>query len=73
MGSWGVRGAKPPCFRPQRPRGVREACPPGLGHGIQRGVWGAYKGGPGAEPPGLQVHGCPTGVRGLAPGFGRLD
>ena len=23
----------------------------------------------GAEPPGLQVHGCPTGVRGLAPGL----
>ena len=22
-----------------------------------------------AEPPGLQVHGCPTGVRGLAPGL----
>ena len=23
----------------------------------------------GAEPPVLQVHGCPTGVRGLAPGL----
>ena len=23
----------------------------------------------GAEPPGLQVHGSPTGVRGLAPGL----
>ena len=43
--------------------GVREAKPPGLGHGVQ--------GGPGAplEPPGLQVHGVPTGVRGLAPGL----
>ena len=23
----------------------------------------------GAEPPALQVHGCPTGVQGLAPGL----
>ena len=29
----------------------------------------AYKGGPGAEPPVLQVHGAPTGVQGLAPGL----
>ena len=27
------------------------------------------RGGPGAEPPGLQVHGAPTGFRGLAPGL----
>ena len=27
------------------------------------------RGGPGAEPPGLQVHGAPTRVRGLAPGL----
>ena len=25
--------------------------------------------GPGGGAPGLQVHGCPTGVRGLAPGL----
>ena len=42
--------------------GVRGAMPPGLGHGIQGGSGGLC-------PPGLQVHGCPTGVRGLAPGL----
>ena len=30
---------------------------------------GGELGGPGAEPPGLQVQGAPTGVRGLAPGL----
>ena len=34
---------------------------PGLGHGVQ--------GGSGGRSPGLQVHGAPTGVRGLAPGL----
>ena len=33
------------------------AKPPGLGHGVQGGSGG------------LQVHGAPTGVRGLAPGL----
>ena len=37
---WGVRGAKPPRFRPQRTRGVRGACPHGLGHGVQGGSGG---------------------------------
>ena len=41
--------------------GVQGAKPPGLGHGVQ--------GGSGDGAPGLQVHGSPTGVRGLAPGL----
>ena len=33
-------GAKPPRFRPQRPRGGPGGLPTGLGHGLQRGVRG---------------------------------
>ena len=49
-------------FGPQRPRGGGSGgLPPGLGHGIQRGVRGLAprfrpprtKGGPGGLPPGL--------------------
>ena len=48
--------------------GVRWAKPPGLGHGVQGGS-GGTRGVQGALLPGLQVHGSPTGVRGLAPGL----
>ena len=33
---------------------------------------GGELGGPGAEPPGLQVHGVQGGVWGACPPFGRL-
>ena len=36
-----VSGGLAPRFRPWRTKGVRGACPPGLGHGVQRGVRGA--------------------------------
>ena len=42
--------------------GGRGAKPPVLGHGVQGGSGGR-------NTPGLQVHGCPMGVRGLAPGL----
>ena len=40
-GELGGPGGEAPRFRPQHPRGVRGACPPSLGHGVQRGVQGA--------------------------------
>ena len=40
-GELGGPGGEAPRFRPQCPRGGPRCLPPGLGHGVQRGVRGA--------------------------------
>ena len=58
-GELGGPGGEAPRFRPQRPRGVGPGgLPPGLGHGIQRGVRGLA---PWFRPPRTR------GVRGACP------